>query len=197
MRILKEGDRGEAVAPGRGVVPVVYEYRTFRLEQSGVDVPDVLVGVCEQTGEILAVPAQSTPKLKLAREEAKDATIQIRLPETLRDVLYLLSDYFGTGGKKLWPALLRFYLKEVTESERLTRRIVRLAGSPLASGEPSSRFAIRVSTALVADLDRLAARSSVTRSDLARGVIVAAKEDVLDGRARGRVRKLQAVAQAV
>ncbi len=34
MKILREGDRGTALAPnGRGWVPVTYEYRTVRLER--------------------------------------------------------------------------------------------------------------------------------------------------------------------
>ena len=67
MKILREWDRGYALAPERGRVEVVYEYRTVELGKSKVTVESVLVGVSAETGEVLTVPAQSTPKLKAAR----------------------------------------------------------------------------------------------------------------------------------
>jgi len=71
MKILKEGDRSVAIAPGRGKVPVIYRYQDLRLD-SGVTVKDVLVGVAEGTGEVLTIPAQSAPRIKLARSRAKE-----------------------------------------------------------------------------------------------------------------------------
>ena len=68
MKILREGDRGYALAPERGRVEIVYGYRTVELEASKTTVRNVLVGVDAETGEVLTVPAQSTPKLKAARD---------------------------------------------------------------------------------------------------------------------------------
>ena len=68
MKIPRDGDRGHALAPERGCVAVVYEYRTIELEKSKVVVRNVLVGADPQTGEVLTVPARSTPTLKAARE---------------------------------------------------------------------------------------------------------------------------------
>lgn len=197
MRILRTGVQGHALAPGRGHVPVVYRYRTVKLEKTGVEVPNVLVGVCPETDEILTVPAQSTPKLKAARDAAKGATLQVRLPEALRDVLFLIAEHYRAESTKFWPALLRFYLSELLRDSRLATRVARLAGSGLANDGPTTRFALRARSELVDDLDRLAESSGVRRSDLVRGAIVAAKEDVLDRRAPGRADKLDALARGV
>ena len=67
MRILREVDRGHALAPERGRVEIVYEYRAVELENSNATVRNVLVGVDAETGEVLTVPAQSTPTLKAAK----------------------------------------------------------------------------------------------------------------------------------
>lgn len=72
MKILREGDRGYALAPERGRVEIVYEYRTVALEKSKATVRNVLVGVDAETREVLTVPAQSTPKLRAAREAKKE-----------------------------------------------------------------------------------------------------------------------------
>jgi hypothetical protein len=47
MKIIEEGTRGVALAPERGKVPVVFEYRDLTLD-SGVVVKDVLVGVAAE-----------------------------------------------------------------------------------------------------------------------------------------------------
>jgi len=198
MQILKEGDRGRALAPGRGRVPIVYEYRTVHLEASDVDVPDVLVGVCEESGEVLVVPAQSGPRLKEARETVKDETFPVRLPAQLTDVLCLLADHFEVGTKKFLPALIRFYLAEAVRDRRLAVRLARLARRDVALEGPKRRITLRTDAHLLERVDRLATElDGVSRSDLVRGAILAAKEDVLDGRAARRAETLKAVARAV
>ena len=67
MKILREGDCGYALSAERGRIEIVYEYRTVELEKSNATVRNVLVGVDAETGEVLTVPVQSTPKLKTAR----------------------------------------------------------------------------------------------------------------------------------
>ncbi len=68
MRMLQEGQRGLAICPNcKGIVEIRYEYRTNHLEESDLDVENVLVGVCEECDEVVSIPAQSTPKLKQAR----------------------------------------------------------------------------------------------------------------------------------
>lgn len=198
MKILKEGDRGNALAPGRGRVPIVYEYRTVYLEASDIDVPNVLVGVCEETDEVLVVPAQSAPRLREARETVKEETFPVRLPAQLSDVLCLLADHFDVGTKKFLPALIRFYLAEAVRDRRLGRRLARLARRDVALDGPKLRITLRTSANLLERVDRLVCElGDVSRSDLVRGAIIAAKEDVLDGRAARRAETLEAVARAV
>lgn len=67
VKILEEGSTGVALAPKRGKVPVVFGYQDLTLE-SGLVVRDVLVGVDVVTGEVLSLPARSTPRIKLARQ---------------------------------------------------------------------------------------------------------------------------------
>ncbi len=74
MRMLKSGDPVQAVcARCEAVVEGTYQHRAFPLEESGVVVPNVLVGVCGKCGEIVSLPAQSTPLLKAARDAVRIA----------------------------------------------------------------------------------------------------------------------------
>jgi hypothetical protein len=64
MNFWKEGDRSEAICPGcERRVETRFEVRSVHLEQSGVSVPDVLVGVCTECDRTVSIPAQSTPKI--------------------------------------------------------------------------------------------------------------------------------------
>ena len=198
MKIFKAGDVGEALAPGRGRVPVVYEYRTVHLAESRIDVDNVLVGACCETGEILAIPAQSTPKLKTAREATKEESFQVRMPEHLHDVLGLLADHYGVSAGKFSSALIRLYLYEAVKKRRLANRLARLSKSDLAAGDRGWRITVRSEPALLRHVVQLAEQIEDTnRSDLVRGAIIAAKEDVFEGYAKRRAAKLEAVARAV
>lgn len=196
MEILKEGDRGMALTRERGRVAVVYRYRDLELD-SGVKVKNVLVGVDEETDEVLTVPAQSTPKIKRSRDKLKDRTFSVRLPSELDDVLWLVADHFEVNPAKFSPALLRFYLDEAIDNPALVRRLRKLSRRPIARCEFRQKVTLRTRSELIERLKSVAEESDVTRSDLVRGAVIAAKEDVLDGRAKRRTANLKSVAAAI
>lgn len=199
MKILREGDRGTALASdGRGWVPITYAYRSVRLGKTGVDVPNVLVGVDDETGETLVIPSQSTPRLKAARQTVKDEVVQVKIPHELDDVLVVIADRFDAAPKKFTPALLRYYLSKAADSPRLAGRLVRLSTGRLAAGATGSRLSFRSSPEFKTKIVRASAHVPGSNvSILTRGAIVAAKEDVLDGKNKSRSEVLRAVAQAI
>lgn len=197
IKIVREGERGVALAPGLGRVPVVYEYRHLTLD-SGMTVPNVLVGVHEASDAVLVIPAQSAARIKEVRGTTKEEVLEARVPYELEDVLALVAEYFHVSTRKFSPALIRFYLQSATEQPPLARRLARLARQPLAQGRQAARIKVRCEPRLTAGLERLAgAMGQPSQSDWVRGAILAAKEDVLDGRASRRTEQLEAVAAAV
>ncbi len=197
MRILREGDAGVALAKGRGRVAVVYTYRDFELE-SGTRVKNVLLGVDPITDEVLVVPAQSTAKIRAARS-SKDETVEARISAELEDVIALIADRYDANPKKIGPAIVRYYIGRASESPRLEGRLKRLAGSSLAECTKRVAWKVRLRSDQAAWLHQLADQDqSVTQSDLVRGILVAAKEDVLDSSTPSRrTRELEAAAIAV
>jgi hypothetical protein len=68
LKMWHEGDRSQALCVKCGDWrETEFQYRTFRLEKSKTNVPDVLVAVCIECGEIVAVPHQSSRTLRAAR----------------------------------------------------------------------------------------------------------------------------------
>lgn len=197
MKIIQEGERGVALAPELGRVPVVYQYRDLTLD-SGIEVKNVLVGVHEDSGAVLVVPAQSTPRIREAREAAKEEVLEARVPRELEDILALLAARFDVTPKKFSPAVIRFYLHSATISPPLARRLDRLSRAPLTMGKRVARIRVRCEANLSAQVNGLAnSFAQANQSDFIRGAIIAAKEDVLDMRARKRAEQLEAVAAAV
>ena len=198
MKILREGDRGYALAPERGRVEIVYEYRTVELEKSKATVSNVLVGVDAETGEVLTVPTQSMPKLKAAREAKKEEVMSVRMPRELDDVLHLVADHYRVAPSQFAPAVIRYYLTLACADTDMARRLNTLSRSRLATGRCKKDLRLRMRPELLVWLrDVAVATEGATRSAMVRGAIVAAKEDVLDDRARKRQRQLEAIAWAV
>ena len=198
MKILRDGDRGHALVPERGRVGVVYQYRAIELQATGEEVKNVLVGVDVETGEVLTIPAQSTPKLKAARSARKEVVMSVRIPRELSDVLDLVAECLHTEADHFTPALIRYYLAAAVSNERLARRLGTLSQSPLATGKLGGNLRIRIRRDLHEAVCHIASTTEgVNMSDLVRGGILAAKQDVLDGHGRGRKETLEALAQAV
>ena len=198
MKILREGDRGYALSPERGRVEIVYQYRPFKLEEANVTVKNVLLGVDVETGDVLTIPAQSTPKLKAAREAKKEKVLSVRVPRELDDVLHLIADYYHAEPEQFSPAVIRYYLTSASQNAGLTRRIGKLSKDRLASGKLEGNLRLRVDRELHDWVYTTASSTEgINQSDLIRGVIVAVKQDVLEGRAKKRRRELEAIALAV
>jgi hypothetical protein len=196
MKIIEEGTRGVALAPERGKVPVVFEYRDLTLD-SGLVVRDVLVGVAEDTGEILSIPAQSTPRIRLARQAVKHETFSVRIPLELNDVLWGVSYELGANPTKFNSALIRFYLREAADHHTMARRLKELSATALAGRAAKARLTLRSDAELLDRVRRVEEREGLSRSDLVRGAVLAAKEDVFDRPRKRRIAQLRAIAEAV
>jgi hypothetical protein len=198
MHLYREGDRSEAICPAcEKRVTTRFEVRTVRLAESGIDVRGVLAAVCDECGAVAALPAQSAPKLKEARDRRKDEELEARIPSHLDDVVHLLSDHFAAPVGEFRPSLLRFYLREVASDAGLAERVKSLAASELAQGRARARVSLRAPEGLLRDVrDRASEVGIASDADLIRGILLAAKEDVLEAANPERRLRLGGAAQA-
>ena len=198
MHLYREGDRSEAICHAcEKRVTTHFAVRTLHLPESGIDVPDVLAAVCNECGGVAAIPAQSAPKLREARERRKAEELEARIPSHLDDVVHLLSDHYAAPVASFRPSLLRFYLREVASDAELAGRVKTLAGSELAQGRARARVSLRAPEGLLRDVRGRAREVGIASdADLIRGILLAAKEDVLEGAAPERRLRLGGAAQA-
>jgi len=198
MHLYREGDVSEAICHGcRKRVSTRFEVRAVRLPETGIEVPDVLAAVCGECGQVAAIPAQSAPKLKEARERRKAEELEARIPSHLDDVVHLLSDHYEAAVASFRPSLLRFYLREVASDAELAGRVQALSRSDLARGRARARVSLRAPDSLLRDVRQRAREAGIgSDADLIRGILLAAKEDVLEGGAPERRLRLGGAAQA-
>lgn len=167
------------------------------MEEDGIDAHGVLAGVCERCDAVVSLPAQVTPRMREARIPRKEEQLEARIPTHLEDVLYLLAYQFHASLQAFRPAVLRFYLGELLKDPTLADRVRQLAQSDLADAPARARVSLRVPTELLAAARETARAAGIARdSDLVRGILLAAKEDVLDGRHEERILRLGGAAQA-
>jgi len=178
MRLWRENDQSVGICERcQKRVNTRFERRTFRMERPRVDVPDVLVSVCEVCGEIVDVPHQSTPKIAESRRQALEK-LEVRIPLELQDLLGLLAHKFATRAEAFSACLLRFYLGEVGRDAKMAELARRLAQDPLALGPNKGRISLSLEKALWdAAWERAKQAGIKERSEVVRGIILAAAID--------------------
>lgn len=169
----------------------------YELQKPRKTVPDVLVAVCTVCDEIVAVPFQSSPKLNEVRK-ADDAHLEARIPKHLEDVLAVVGSHYGRNDGEFRAAVLRHYLHTVGENDQLARRVRDLAQADLAKGKATGRLSLKVQKSV---LERAWARSKKAgvrkRTDMLKGTIVAAVEDLEGASGRKRRETLEGLAATV
>lgn len=171
--------------------------RSYPFGDSGIDVPGMLVDICDRCGTIVGLPAQSSARLYEARVPLKEEQLEARIPTHLEDVIYMLAWEFAAPVQAFRPAVLRFYLAELMRDPALAERVRLLAESELADAPARTRVSLRVPAELLEDARAQARAAGIAKdSDLIRGLLLAAKEDVLDGRHPARIQRLSGAAQA-
>lgn len=157
----------------------------------------MLVAVCDACDEIVTIPAQSTHRLYDARVPRKEQTIEARIPTHLEDVIYMVADRFDAPVQEFRAGLLRFYLRELANDAGFAERVRSLGQSELAQAPARARISLRVPAPLLSRVREKAREAGIsTVAEMLRGILLAAKEDVLDDRDPDRIVRLGGAAQA-
>jgi hypothetical protein len=173
------------------------QVRSYHETETVLDVPGVLLAVCERCGSTTSIPHQSTPRIREVRVPLKEAQLEARIPTHMEDLIYLLAEDFAAPVQAFRPAVLRFYLAELMRDPALAERARLLAESELADAPARTRISLRVPAELLEDARARARAAGIARdSDLIRGLLLAAKEDLLDRRHPERILRLGGAAQA-
>jgi hypothetical protein len=196
-KFWRAGDRSRAICEDCGLVETRFEYRTYPLQTPRVDVPGVLVAVCSACDRTVAVPYQSSPRLNEARKAA-EAPLEARIPRHLEDVLAVVATHYGRNDSEFRGVILRYYLHALGESDALARHVRELAAGELARGTADERLSIKVHQAVLARAWETARNAGVrSKTDMVKGAIIAAAEDLDSAEGKERRETLAEMAASV
>jgi len=190
MVIHSEGEKSRAVCERcRGVVTTTFRYAPFRV--NGARIPDVLQGFCDQCGDAVSLPHQSTFRIREYRQ-THSRSVDVRVPRHHIDILLAIGGVHHVSAKPnlLCRLLSELYLPRMCgPAGRATRRRVMGAlKQGLARGRCRGRLSYGLPESAYAALRSLSAEEGGAPSDIVRGIIVTAKQDLLDTR-RSTVRR--------
>lgn len=179
MQLYEAGDKSKAICEHcKSLVPTTFMYRDVPFDDGSGIVKDILVAVCDICDAVVAIPAQSTPAIRRARENA-EVTLEVSVSARDLAVLDLVAwriDEAATS--RFRKSLIAHFLKRLEDDpeapQRLAATIRKRASSrkgPNRVNIPRKRFSCKISPATDARVDQLMRASGLKKSDLVKAVI--------------------------
>ncbi len=185
MKIYRAGDKSKAICEHCGsLVSTTFAYRDVPFGDGSGVVKAVLAAVCDRCDHVVALPAQSTPAVRRAREVA-DIPLEVTLAAPEMDLLDLaVYRIDSTAGTKLRKTLIAYYLRRIsTDSEsigRLQQNFLsfktRQAG---AKASPTKRLSLKLAPRTDDNLKVLMSASGLKKSEVIRSVIGEIEKDLV------------------
>jgi|3_EtaG_2_1085321.scaffolds.fasta_scaffold02230_4 hypothetical protein len=149
MKLYLPGDTGQAICEKDGLTSMTFAYRDVPFENGTGYVRDILVGVCDKCGAVIATPPQSTPAIRAKRDKAS-VPVETNLPaiyiEALDLAAYRIDAQLTPDFRK---RLLMYYLHDcATNNASLTKFLA--ASDQLAPIGKTSKLRKRLSLKVTA-----------------------------------------------
>lgn len=203
MKLHYPGETGTAICEADGLVSTTYGYRDVPFSDGSGLARNILVGICDRCGETVALPPQSTPAIKAAREKATVA-LEVLLPAVYLEALdlacYRIDPELTPEFRK---RLLLYFLHRCAGDPSAARQLATLlgeAGPAFREGEAAAlrrRFSLKVSPAVSGEIGRLMTMSGLNKTKLIKALVLLVERDVIAPEqppALSELRRLAAVA---
>ncbi len=185
MKFFSEGDRSKAICGVcKAARSTTLGYRDVPFSDGSGMVKDILVGVCDTCDQVAAIPAQSTPAISKARSKASES-IEAVLPAPyfdLPDLACFKIDPLASLG--LRKGLLMLYVHRFADGSfdlaKLKAAGRALAGRTGMESKHKRRLSIKASARSFRELDQVAERSALPKTDTIKAIIGAIREDIVE-----------------
>jgi len=184
MRILKEGDHSKAICETCGdIVSTTFRYASYKAE--GNIIPDVLQGFCDKCGKVVALPHQSSYKIREYRESHNLKPLELRVPTHYKDILLTIGaiHHISSAPNTLFRFVSELYIEKLyaPTGDNIFKRLLKALDDKLAIGERNNdRLSCRIPADIYKHLLDIKTAKKVETSQIVRGIIITAKYDLLD-----------------
>lgn len=203
MKLYKPGEKSRAVCETcGGLATTTFAYRDVPFDDGSGTVRDVLAGVCDGCGEVVSIPAQSTPAIRRAREVA-EIPLEVQLPAPALEVLdaaaYRIDPRATTRFRKV---LIAYYINRLADRPEigaaLRKRSDAVRKEPRI-GSPRKRLSLKLAPRTNDAFNKLRAASGLPKTDLVLSVVDMIEGDIVrprNPRILAELKQIAAVANA-
>lgn len=185
MKVYKAGEKSKAICEDCGaLVSTTFAYRDVPFDDGQGTVKDVLASVCDQCDRVVALPAQSTPAVRRARETA-DVPLEVMLSAPDMELLDLAGYRIDPdAGLRLRKPLLAYYIHRLSRDPaaagRLQAKVFRRAKKgATAVNIPKRRLSVKFAPRTEASMQELMKASGLKKSHLIRGIVHEIEDDLI------------------
>jgi len=204
MKLYRQGDSGKAICEHcKAVVPTTFVYRDVPFgDHSGV-VKDILVAVCGQCDQVVAVPPQSTPAIKASREVAsKSIEVILEVPylEALDLAAYKIDPLSTVEFRK---PLLVYYIHKLAQDENATQNFATWAhdlihqNKSVMKNVPRKRLSFKVTPRINDEITEILHVTKLKKTDLIKGLVSQIDQDIVRPKTPKKLATLQTIAAVV
>lgn len=186
MKLFLEGDKSKAIcARCEAIVQTTFMRRDVPFSDASGLARNILVGVCDCCGDVVAIPAQSTPAIARARKETLDS-LEASLPAVYVDVLdyaaHVIDKKASTDFRRV---LLAYFVRKAANDRRAPARLKKaharaIARYPESRGNARRRLSMKVPHRMTEDLKKLEEQTELNRTELLKTVVYEIQAQVLE-----------------
>jgi len=180
MKVYKQGEKGKAICETcKQVVATTLAYRDVPFSDSPGEVKDILVAVCDTCDSVVAIPPQSTPAIKKARETATKP-IEVNLPAPYLEILDLAAyriDPKATG--EFRKRLLAYYIHMYSGLISSAKIPTFISSTTFVGKFPSKRLSFKVTPRLYDEINSIIDATHLSKTDMIKGIVQEIEKDIV------------------
>ena len=185
MKVHEAGEKIRALCHNDGRVTAVFEYRDVPFRDKRGVAENLLVGVCGKCGEVILVPAQSTPAIAAARQRA-ERSLEVNLPSPFVEVLDAAAmRVCSLATTEFRKHLLMYYVNLYSTGREKPSELAKLANDATqlivkVPDVPPKRLSMKVATFANDRIEALQAKAHLqTKTDLIKSLVVKIHQDIV------------------
>lgn len=197
MKIVKEGEKRQAVCSSCGLVQVTYTLTDIDFSDGSGTVKNVLAGICDQCQQVVSIPKQSTAKVRAEYNKLK-TPIDLRVPAHFLDILTLAAQRIDpTLTESFNKPLMLYYLHALSNGRYAANNLSALLESELAQAKASKRLSLKLNDKSLGEIETLMQTQGLkNNTEVFKSLILKINEDIVQPKTPRHLHELQNFAAA-
>lgn len=186
MRIWYSGDKSKALCETcKKVVTTTFGYHDVPFESGIGIVKEMMSASCDECGCIVAIPPQSTPAIRVARQTASKS-LEVIMSAPFMDTLDLASYRIDpSAGVDLRKSLIAYFVHRSLSDDALIEKLRNNAKVYRAKWKgwktaPSKRLSMKVSPRTGDEFDELLKKTSLNKTTLVKSIVMFIGSEVVE-----------------